>query len=119
MHNWPPRREIASRLNPLIAGDVDYCDTARREVLEETGAELASSTPVLVGCDVHAIPPRAPEPLHLHHDLIFVFRARLPELTCSPESREVRWRLVSEMDDLPASIRRSVARAVSLSNSRF
>jgi 8-oxo-dGTP pyrophosphatase MutT (NUDIX family) len=96
------------------ATDVQIGDTARREVLEETGVELAPDPPVLAGCDVHPIPPRAPEPLHLHHDLIFAFRARSLAFTCSPESREVRWRLLSGMDDLPDSIRRSAARAAAL-----
>lgn len=86
-------------------------DTARREVLEETGANLDPGTrPVLVGCDVHAIPSRGREPLHLHHDLIFGFQARSLEFQCSAESRAVVWRPVAQMGDLPCSIRRSVAR---------
>src|SRR4028118_2034312 len=40
-------------------------DTARREVLEETGAVLGEGVvPRLVGIDVHAIPANAKEPLH-------------------------------------------------------
>ena len=31
--------------------------------------------PLLVGIDVHGIPPGRREPFHLHHDLIFAFRA--------------------------------------------
>lgn len=86
-------------------------DTARREVLEETGANLEPCVrPALVGCDVHAIPARGREPLHLHHDLIFGFRARSTGFQCSAESRAVAWRPVHQMTDLPGSIRRSVAR---------
>lgn len=96
--------------------DAVISDTARREVLEETGAELADREPLLVGCDVHPIPPRTPEPLHLHHDLIFTFTARSMVCACSPESREVRWRPVAELHDLPGSIQRSVARALALAS---
>ena len=86
-------------------------DTARREVIEETGANLDLGVhPCLVGCDVHAIPARGREPLHLHHDLIFGFQARSLDFQCSAESRAVVWRPVGHMSDLPTSIRRSVAR---------
>lgn len=94
------------------AADTAISDTARREVLEETGAELTDIEPRLVGCDVHPIPPRAPEPLHLHHDLIFALHARSLACACSPESREVRWRPIDAMDDLPRSIRQSVMRSL-------
>jgi 8-oxo-dGTP pyrophosphatase MutT (NUDIX family) len=87
-------------------------DTARREVLEETGADLLDFPPRLVGCDVHPIPARGREPLHLHHDLIFSFQARSLRSGCSPESRAVVWRSVRECEDLPGSIRRSVTRAL-------
>jgi 8-oxo-dGTP pyrophosphatase MutT (NUDIX family) len=94
--------------------DAAISDAARREVVEETSADLGPDTPVLVGCDVHAIPPRSPEPMHLHHDLIFAFRARSERAMCSPESREVRWRRLSDMGDLPGSIRRGAQRAAAL-----
>ncbi|MBC7928031.1 MAG: NUDIX domain-containing protein [Bryobacteraceae bacterium] len=87
-------------------------ETARREVLEETGAELSGAPPLLVGCDVHPIPARGREPLHLHHDLIFAFESRSLRSGCSPESRAVLWRPVSQTGDLPGSISRSVGRAL-------
>jgi 8-oxo-dGTP pyrophosphatase MutT (NUDIX family) len=96
------------------AEDGQAADTARREVIEETGAELANGArPTLVGCDVHAIPARGREPLHLHHDLIFGFQAKSASFQCSAESRAVVWRPVAQMADLPCSIRRSVARMLS------
>lgn len=94
------------------AEDDSAGDTARREVLEETGADLQTGAPQLVGCDVHAIPGRGREPLHLHHDLIFAFRARSLSSGCSPESRAVAWRSLLQMEDLPGSIRKSVHRAL-------
>jgi 8-oxo-dGTP pyrophosphatase MutT (NUDIX family) len=90
-------------------------DTARREVIEETGAILtADSSPPLVGVDVHGIPPRRDEPFHLHHDLIFRFQAASDAFQVSEEVREVAWCAVGEFDryQLPGSIRRSYARAL-------
>jgi 8-oxo-dGTP pyrophosphatase MutT (NUDIX family) len=54
--------------------DTTVQDTARREVLEETGIGLESTqAPALVAVDVHEIPETAVEPFHLHHDLMFHF----------------------------------------------
>lgn len=92
--------------------DAEPSATARREVLEETGADLADLPPRLVGCDVHPIPARGREPLHLHHDLIFAFEAKTLQSICSPESRAVVWRPLDKTDDLPGSIIRSIARAL-------
>jgi 8-oxo-dGTP pyrophosphatase MutT (NUDIX family) len=96
--------------------DSRISDTAKREVIEETGVELADLAPVLVGVDVHPIPGNAKEPLHLHHDLIFAFQAESRECSCSVESREVAWCKLDEFDfyQLPWSIRNSVKRAVAL-----
>ena len=91
-------------------------DAARREVVEETGAVLrADKAPLLVGVDVHGIPQRRDEPFHLHHDLIFRFQAESDACQPSEEAREVVWCAVDEFDhyQLPGSIRRSYARAMS------
>jgi len=95
--------------DPLIG------DAGRREVVEETGAILhADSSPLLVGVDVHGIPPRRDEPFHLHHDLIFRFQAASEAFQVSEEVREVAWCSVAEFDrhQLPGSIRRGYARAL-------
>jgi 8-oxo-dGTP pyrophosphatase MutT (NUDIX family) len=88
--------------------------TAQREVIEETGATLMSYPGLLVGVDVHPIPGRGSEPLHLHHDLIFGFQAASATLVPSVEVREVVWCPVTAFDryHLPGSIRRSVLRAL-------
>jgi 8-oxo-dGTP pyrophosphatase MutT (NUDIX family) len=90
-------------------------DTARREAVEETGVVIpATLRPLLVGLDVHGIPPRGREPFHLHHDLVFRFVASSDQLGASQEVREVSWARVTEFEafDLPVSIRRSVLRAM-------
>jgi 8-oxo-dGTP pyrophosphatase MutT (NUDIX family) len=97
--------------DPLIG------DAGRREVVEETGAILRTDpAPLLVGVDVHGIPPRRDEPFHLHHDLIFRFEAMSDAFQTSEEVRDVAWCAVAEFDryQLPASIRRSYARALNL-----
>jgi 8-oxo-dGTP pyrophosphatase MutT (NUDIX family) len=95
--------------------DSEIWETARREVMEETGAVLApSARPELVGIDVHGIPPNRRQPFHLHHDLIFAFRAEVGELHSSGEVRAVEWCEIGDWErrDLPHSIRLSAVRAV-------
>jgi 8-oxo-dGTP pyrophosphatase MutT (NUDIX family) len=90
--------------------DTEIWDAARREVMEETGVEVATDgVPQLVSVDVHGIPSNGREPYHLHHDLLFAFRALGDGVVCSPESREVRWCAPAEFDrySLPDNIRRA------------
>jgi 8-oxo-dGTP pyrophosphatase MutT (NUDIX family) len=96
------------------ADDPHIGDAARREVMEETGAVLRRDRePLLVGVDVHGIPPRRDEPFHLHHDLIFRFQAEAETFLPSAEVREVTWCSSAEFDryQLPGSLRRGYARA--------
>jgi 8-oxo-dGTP pyrophosphatase MutT (NUDIX family) len=97
--------------------DAEIWDAARREVVEETGAELLPDpAPRLVGLDVHGIPAKRAEPYHLHHDLLFAFRAAGDDIVCSPESREVAWCTAAEFDryGLPDNIRRAYARVTTV-----
>jgi 8-oxo-dGTP pyrophosphatase MutT (NUDIX family) len=98
--------------------DAEIWDTARREVVEETGAQLVPSTsPVLVSLDVHGIPAGKGEPYHLHHDIVFHFRADSDRTRLSPESRAIAWCAPSEFDRyaVPDNVRRAYARARKLS----
>lgn len=102
----------------LPGGHVEPEDTAiedagRREVIEETGAVLAVGAAPLIGIDVHGIPARRDQPYHLHHDLLFFFRAESGECRVSEESRAVLWCTPDEFDryDLPGNIRRAYFRA--------
>jgi 8-oxo-dGTP pyrophosphatase MutT (NUDIX family) len=93
--------------------DAAIWDTARREAVEETGVRLAAGTPLLTGIDVHGIPGKKQEPYHLHHDLIFRFRAESPDLMVTEETRAVVWCSPAEFDryQLPVSIRECVGRS--------
>lgn len=97
--------------------DVTPGAAAHREVLEETGVTLnLGGDPPLVGIDVHGIPPRKREPYHLHHDLIFFFRAATEGIQVSPESRDVTWCHPRDFDRyiLPANIRHAYQRVTGL-----
>jgi 8-oxo-dGTP pyrophosphatase MutT (NUDIX family) len=91
--------------------DPDIADAARREVVEETGAILTPAS-AFIGADVHGIPGRKHEPYHLHHDLLFHFRATAEALQVSEESHAVAWCAPSEFDryDVPGNVRRAYQR---------
>jgi 8-oxo-dGTP pyrophosphatase MutT (NUDIX family) len=99
--------------------DATPSDTAKREAIEETAVRIGdSSAGTLVGMDVHAIPARKREPLHLHHDLIFAFSANSAEFALTDEAPEVAWCGLDEFAryQLPSSITRAVERAVGKKN---
>jgi 8-oxo-dGTP pyrophosphatase MutT (NUDIX family) len=100
--------------------DAEIWDSARREVVEETGAQLATAQrPPLAGLDVHGIPLKRGEPYHLHHDLIFQFQAVTEDLQVSEETRAVAWCAPGQFDlyHLPPNVRRAYARVRELSSS--
>jgi hypothetical protein len=82
-------------------------------VVEETGAVLLpDAAPRLAGIDVHGIPSNGREPYHLHHDLLFAFRAANDEVRRSPESKAVAWCGPAKFEEygLPNSVRRAYRR---------
>lgn len=87
--------------------------TAMREAVEETSVRLEPSVGLLVGMDVHGIPPKKREPFHLHHDLIFSFRAAAVEVGISEETRGVVWCAFGDFEKygLAGSIRRAAIRS--------
>ncbi|HEU0122769.1 MAG TPA: NUDIX domain-containing protein [Bryobacteraceae bacterium] len=98
-----------------IGLDRQAADTARREAEEEAGVRLDGSVPGrLAGIDVHGIPARKSDPFHLHHDLIFRFRAAEESFVVSEEVRDVAWCPVDRLEAyaLPGPIRRAVQRAL-------
>jgi 8-oxo-dGTP pyrophosphatase MutT (NUDIX family) len=99
-------------------GDAEIWDAARREVMEETGAQLVpSAAPVLASLDVHGIPAGKGEPYHLHHDILFHFRAVGDQTQLSNESRDIAWCAPFEFDRyaVPDNVRRAYARVRKLS----
>ena len=93
--------------------DAAIQNAARREVIEETGAQLAADPDcLLAGIDVHGIPSNHREPYHLHHDLLFHFRAVSDLCQVSEESRAVAWCAPAEFDGygLPGNLRRAYFR---------
>ncbi len=94
--------------------DADLPNTARREVLEETGLELSSGTdPPLVRVDVHEIPPAQGEPHHRHYDITFAFRVSSTSPMRGGDS-EWRWGPLDELERfaVDASLGRSIERAL-------
>ncbi len=95
--------------------DGNVSDTARREAEEEAGVEIDATVPSrLVGIDVHGIPARKKDPFHLHHDLIFHFRAASADFVISDEVRDLAWCPVDRFAEysLPEPIRRAVRRSL-------
>ena len=98
--------------------DISLPASAAREAHEETGVALDvvpdnAAPPALVGIDVHGIPARETEPFHLHHDLIWCFRALSEQISISDEAPQVRWAAPEEWRQLglALSIQRSILRA--------
>jgi 8-oxo-dGTP pyrophosphatase MutT (NUDIX family) len=89
------------------ASDASIDQAAAREVLEETGVAVAGGH--LGGADVHGIPGKGREPYHLHHDLLFTFRAGSEDLQVSDESHAVAWCRPDEFDRyaIPDNVRRA------------
>jgi 8-oxo-dGTP pyrophosphatase MutT (NUDIX family) len=102
----------------LPGGHVEEADeslaaAAAREAEEETHVRLDPAiAPVLAGIDVHGIPPKKDEPFHLHHDLIWCFRAATDEIATTAEAPQVAWVSESDWDRLGVaeSIRASIRR---------
>jgi 8-oxo-dGTP pyrophosphatase MutT (NUDIX family) len=93
--------------------DCSLAAAAAREAAEETLVQIdRSREPELVGIDVHGIPPKQTEPFHLHHDLIWCFRALSPEIASTEEAPRVLWASEADWDRLQIakSIRNSIRR---------
>jgi len=94
--------------------DASLAAAAAREAFEETRVRIDSSRkPFLAGIDVHGIPGGKTKPFHLHHDLIWCFRAASDEFEITGEAPEVTWAHESDWArlDLTPGIRNSIRRA--------
>jgi len=93
--------------------DACLADAAAREAEEETGVRVdADRAARLVGIDVHGIPPKRDEPFHLHHDLIWCFRALDDGITRTDEALDAVWAAEGDWNRLGIadSIRNAIAR---------
>jgi 8-oxo-dGTP pyrophosphatase MutT (NUDIX family) len=96
------------------AGDLCLADAAAREAQEETRVRVdAGREATLVGIDVHGIPAKRDEPFHLHHDLIWLFRAADDAITRTDEALDAMWAAESDWNRLGIadSIRNAIGRA--------
>ena len=72
--------------------DATLRDVAAREAKEETLVQIVA--PIgdgIVGIDVHCIPAKGAEPYHLHHDLLWAFRAGTEHIAVTDEAPQVAW----------------------------
>jgi 8-oxo-dGTP pyrophosphatase MutT (NUDIX family) len=94
--------------------DGSLAETAAREAAEETRVQIDhGSVPFLAGIDVHGIPARKNKPYHLHHDLIWCFRAVTEDIATTDEAPSVLWADSTDWDrlNIAESIRNSIRRA--------
>jgi len=109
--------------------DLSWRSAAQRELTEETGlsrfVQLADEEK-LFDVDVHAIPARADEPAHLHHDLRFLFVADVDAdagvagslALNADESNDCRWFALTDMAN-DTSLGPETHRMIELSARRF
>jgi 8-oxo-dGTP pyrophosphatase MutT (NUDIX family) len=96
------------------AGDESLADAAAREAEEETRVRIdAGHAARLIGIDVHGIPAKRDAPFHLHHDLIWRFRAADEGIARTEEALDAMWATESDWDRLGIadSIRKGIVRA--------
>ena len=74
-------------------GDADPLRAACREAQEESGLAVVPVCAEPLDIDIHRIPPRAPEPAHLHYDVRFALRVEDDSecFTVTEESLALRW----------------------------
>jgi 8-oxo-dGTP pyrophosphatase MutT (NUDIX family) len=95
------------------SSDESLAASAAREATEETMVRIDPHVePRLVGIDVHGIPAKKAEPFHLHHDLIWCFRASSEQIDVTDEAPSVRWSPESDWDEM--AVAQSIRNAVGL-----
>lgn len=92
-------------------GEEDLEAVARRELVEETGLDIAATEGFFFDVDIHEIPARGHDAAHFHFDLRFLFllENQLP-FAINHESREARWVQLDKVASLNGS--RSIVRMV-------
>jgi 8-oxo-dGTP pyrophosphatase MutT (NUDIX family) len=93
--------------------DASLAAAAAREAHEETLVRIDhGGGSRLAGIDVHGIPPKKKVPFHLHHDLIWCFRAVTADIATTDEAPAVVWAAEEDWGRLGVadSIRNSIRR---------
>lgn len=73
-------------------GETDPLLAATREAEEESGLAVEPVGEAVFDVDIHEIPARGPDPLHLHYDVRFALRCRENEdFRVSDESHDLAW----------------------------
>ena len=73
-------------------GDPDPLAVACREASEESGLSVVPIQDEILDLDIHAIPPRGPDPAHFHYDVRFLLQIERPgSLQVTHESLALRW----------------------------
>ena len=72
-------------------GEPDTLLVSQREAEEESGLKVEPLDKNIFDIDIHEIPSRGNEPAHLHFDARFLFTAFDLRFVISPESNDLQW----------------------------
>ncbi|WP_226390749.1 NUDIX hydrolase [Penaeicola halotolerans] len=83
-------------------GVEDLSQVATQEAIEESGlSQVRLLSADIYDLDIHAIPARKQDPLHLHYDVRFLFEADAAmSLEVSEESLELAWVPLTDLSEL-------------------
>ena len=73
------------------ATDDDLVAAARREVVEETGAQNLQLVSPLFDVDIHVIPERKGKPAHRHFDLRVLFKTNTRHIAHGSDAHDAKW----------------------------
>jgi 8-oxo-dGTP pyrophosphatase MutT (NUDIX family) len=83
-------------------GEPEMLEVALKEAQEESGLPASDIKPIedaIFDLDIHPIPARGNDPLHLHHDVRFLLQYRgNGNYVVSDESHDLAWAPLTELD---------------------
>ena len=79
-------------------GEADSLKVALREASEESGLHVTVLDSSIFDLDIHEIPARKHEAAHLHFDVRFVLQATDVNFVVSPESHDLRWVNIEDIE---------------------
>jgi 8-oxo-dGTP pyrophosphatase MutT (NUDIX family) len=81
-------------------GETDPLLAATREAEEESGLAVEPVAEAVFDIDIHEIPARGADPVHLHYDVRFALRcSHTEEFRVSEESHDLAWVPVADLSD--------------------